>query len=144
DVSLGDYVVATTTDATGSFTLTGVPTGKAVPVVVQIGKWRRVVSVDTADCQTTAISKGTLRLPGNKSEGSLPQMALLTGGLDNLGCFMKKLGIDTKEYSSRHGGGRLDVYQGLNTPFDVPPGNGPGLSSGHGGQLHESVVPAVG
>ena len=141
DVPLGDYVVATTTDATGSFTLTGVPTGKAVPVVVQIGKWRRVVSVDTADCQTTTVSTGTLRLPRNKSEGSLPQMALLTGGLDNLGCFLKKIGIDAKEYSSPHGGGRLDIYQGLDSPLDVTIGNGPGLSSGTAGNCTNASCP---
>ncbi len=141
DVPIGDYVVATTTDATGSFTLTGVPTGKGVPVVVQIGKWRRVVTVDTADCQTTTVPSGTLRLPRNKSEGSLPQMALLTGGFDNLGCFLKKIGIDAKEYSSPRGGGRLDVYQGLNTPLDIPIGNGPGLSSGTAGDCTKASCP---
>jgi hypothetical protein len=141
DVPIGDYVVATTTDATGSFTLTGVPTGKAVPVVVQIGKWRRVLSVDTADCQTTAVSKGTLRLPRNKSEGSLPQMALLTGGFDNLGCFLKKIGVDAGEYSSPHGGGRLDIYQGLNTPLGLSLGNGPGLSSGTAGNCTNASCP---
>ena len=141
DVPIGNYVVATTTDATGSFTLTGVPTGKAVPVVVQIGKWRRVLSVDTADCQTTAVSKGTLRLPRNKSEGSLPQMALLTGGFDNLGCFLKKIGVDAGEYSGPHGGGRLDIYQGLNTPLGLSLGNGPGLSSGTAGNCTNASCP---
>ena len=141
DVPIGDYVVATTTDATGSFTLKNVPTGKGVPVVVQIGKWRRVVSIDTADCQTTNVSSGTLRLPRNKSEGSLPQMALLTGGFDNLGCFLKKLGVDAKEYSSPRGGGRLDIYQGLNTPLDIPLGNGPGLSSGTAGDCTKASCP---
>ncbi len=141
DAPIGDYVVATTTDATGAFTLTGVPTGKGVPVVVQIGKWRRVVTVDTADCQTTTVSMGTLRLPRNKSEGSLPQMALLTGGLDNLGCFLKKIGIDATEYSGPHAGGRLDIYQGLDTPLDVPLGNGPGLSSGTAGNCTNASCP---
>jgi hypothetical protein len=141
DVPLGDYVVATTTDATGAFTLTGVPTGNAVPVVVQIGKWRRVVTVDTADCQSTAVSKGTLRLPRNMTEGNLPRMALLTGGFDNLGCFLKKIGIDAKEYSSPHGGGRLDIYQGLNTPLGVPLGNGPGLSNGTAGDCTTASCP---
>jgi hypothetical protein len=141
DVSIGDYVVATTTDATGSFTLTGVPTGKGVPVVVQIGKWRRMVAIDTAACQTTTVSAGTLRLPSNQSEGSMPQMALLTGGYDNLGCFMKKLGIDAKEYSSPRGGGRLDIYQGLNSPLDVTVGNGPGLSSGTAGNCRNASCP---
>jgi hypothetical protein len=57
DVSIGDYVVATTTDYTGTFTLKGVPTGMGVPVTVQIGKWRRTIPVNiTASCGTTTVS----------------------------------------------------------------------------------------
>ena len=44
DVSIGQYVTATTTDETGAFTLQGVPTGADVPVTVQIGKWRRTTT----------------------------------------------------------------------------------------------------
>jgi hypothetical protein len=141
DVSIGDYVTATTTDATGAFTLTNVPTGKGVPVVVQIGKWRRVVAVDTKNCAATSIAKGTLRLPRNQAEGSLPQMALLTGGTDNLGCFPVALGLDPKEYSSPHGGGRLDIYQGLDSPLGITIGNGPGLSSGAAGDCTTASCP---
>jgi hypothetical protein len=141
DVPIGNYVTATSTDASGSFTLTNVPTGKGVPVVVQVGKWRRIVSIDTADCQTTTVPKGTLRLPRNQSEGNLPQMALLTGGLDNLGCFLRDVGIDPKEYSAPHGGGRLDIYQGLSTPLGLPIGNGPGLSSGKAGDCTTASCP---
>ena len=49
DVSIGNYVAATTTDATGSFTLNGVPTGSDVPVTVQIGKWRRTVTLNIGE-----------------------------------------------------------------------------------------------
>jgi hypothetical protein len=141
DTSVGDYVAVATTDATGSFTLTDVPTGKGVPVVVQIGKWRRLVSVDTKDCATTAAPAGALRLPRNRSEGSIPQMALLTGGFDNLGCFPAAIGLDPKEYSAPHGGGSLDVYQGLNTPLGATIGNGPGLSGGTAGNCTNANCP---
>jgi hypothetical protein len=114
DVSIGDYVVATQTDATGSFTLKGVPTGKGVPVTVQIGKWRRTTTVDiTSSCSTTTVSNGTLRLPKNHKEGDMPQMAVLTGGCDDLGCFMTNIGIDPAEFSAPNAGGRLDVYSGV-------------------------------
>ena len=43
DVSIGDYVTATTSGPDGKFTLTGVPATTHVPLVVQIGKWRREV-----------------------------------------------------------------------------------------------------
>jgi hypothetical protein len=127
DVSIGDYVAATTTDATGSFTLPGVPTGTGVPVTVQIGKWRRTVSVNIpTSCATTTVDAGTLRLPAKQSEGDLPQMAVLTGGCDDLGCFMKGMGIDASEFTAPGAGGRLDVYQGVGM------GGGGGFAGGAG------------
>ncbi len=136
DASIGDYVTATTSDANGNFTLKGVPATMHVPLVVQIGKWRREVFLSSVTaCTTTAIAGSSLtRLPAKRSEGDLPQMALVTGGADNLGCFLKGIGLDPSEYSAPHAGGRLDIYQGL------PAGGGrgqfggaPGLSSGTAG-----------
>ncbi len=116
DSSIGDYVVATKTDADGAFTLAGVPTGTGVPVTVQIGKWRRTTTVNIpTSCATTKVSDGTLRLPAKRSEGDLPQMALLTGGCDDLACFLTNMGLDPSEFSTpmTAGGGRLDVYAGV-------------------------------
>jgi hypothetical protein len=114
DVSIGDYVAATLTDAKGNFTLTGVPATSHVPLVVQTGKWRREVFLPrVAACDNTPVDATNSRLPKNHMEGDLPQMALLTGGCDDLGCFMKSMGIDDAEYTAPHGGGRLDVYQGV-------------------------------
>ena len=128
DTSIGDYVVATTTNYAGEFSLPGVPTGANVPVTVQIGKWRRTVSVSIpSSCTTTAVADGTLRLPAKQSEGDMPQMAVLTGGCDDLGCFMKGMGIDASEFTAPHAGGRLDVYQGEGM------GGGGGLLGGGGG-----------
>jgi len=114
DVSIGNYVAATITNYDGTFTLTGVPTGSAIPVTVQIGKWRRTVTVDIPNsCASNAANDGTLRLPRNRMEGDMPQMAVLTGGCDDLGCFLNGMGIDASEFSAPQGGGRLDVYQGV-------------------------------
>jgi hypothetical protein len=122
DVSIGNYVAATTTDANGNFTLTGVPATSHVPLVVQTGKWRREVFLPhVAACTNTAVDKSNSRLPKNHMEGDLPQMALLTGGCDDLGCFLKSMGLDDAEYTAPHGGGRLDVYQGVGT-FGSPVG----------------------
>jgi hypothetical protein len=103
--------------------------------VAQVGKWRRTTLVPTvADCATTQVpdsGNGQVRLPRNRHEGDMPQMALLTGGLDDLGCFMSRLGIDSAEYSPPLGGGRLDIYQGLgNAAGGGGQATGPGLSSG--------------
>jgi hypothetical protein len=114
DASIGDYVAVAQTDADGKFTLTGVPTGNGIPITVQMGKWRKTTAVNITDsCATTAISDGTIRLPGNHMEGDMPQMALLTGGCDDLACFLINIGIDPAEFSAPHAGGRLDIYQGV-------------------------------
>jgi hypothetical protein len=141
DATIGDYVSATQTDSKGAFSLQGVPTGKAVPLAIQIGKWRRVVSIDTTDCATTNAPASLTRLPRNRTEGDLPQMALLTGGLDDLGCFMTSMGLDPSEYSSPQGGGRLDIYQGVSSPLGITIGSGPGLSSGTAGNCTGTTCP---
>jgi hypothetical protein len=127
DVSIGDYVTATTSAADGTFTLKGVPATTHVPLVVQIGKWRRKVFLSQVkSCASNMIPGSSLtRLPAKRSEGDIPQMALVTGGADNLGCFLTGIGLDPSEYSAPHGGGRLDIYQGQGRG-----GGAPGLSNG--------------
>jgi hypothetical protein len=113
DTPIGNYVVAGLTDGTGSFTLKGVPTGTGVPVTVQVGKWRRTTTVNiTKSCGSNSVSAGTLHLPGSKAQGDMPQMAVLTGGCDDLGCFMTGMGIAASEFTAPQGGGRVDVYEG--------------------------------
>ncbi len=132
DVSIGDYVTATTSRADGTFTLTGVQATTHVPLVVQIGKWRREVFLPQVKaCTDNKVAGASLtRLPAKRSEGDIPQMALVTGGADNLGCFLKGVGLDPTEYSAPHGGGRLDIYQGQGRGGRGGGGGAPGLSSG--------------
>ena len=138
DVSIGDYVTATTSAADGTFTLTGVPATTHVPLVVQIGKWRREVFLSQVKgCTNNVLAGSSLtRLPAKRSEGDIPQMALVTGGADNLGCFLKGVGLDPTEYSKPGGGGRLDIYQGLPSSanlFGATFGGSPGLTGGGAG-----------
>jgi hypothetical protein len=138
DVSIGDYVTATTSKADGTFTLTGVPATTHVPLVVQIGKWRREVFLSQVKaCTNNALPGSSLtRLPAKRAEGDIPQMALVTGGADNLGCFLKGIGLDPSEYSKPGGGGRLDIYQGLPAGVNILGlgiGGSPGLTGGGAG-----------
>ena len=132
DVSIGDYVTATTSGPDGTFTLTGVPATTHVPLVVQIGKWRREVFLPQVKaCTDNPIAgSASTRLPAKRSEGDIPQMALVTGGADNLGCFLTGVGLDPSEYSAPHGGGRLDIYTGQGRGGLGGGGGAPGLSSG--------------
>jgi len=138
DVSIGNYVTATTSKADGTFTLSGVPATTHVPLVVQIGKWRREVFLSQVKACTNNVLPGSslTRLPAKRSEGDIPQMALVTGGADNLGCFLKGVGLDSSEYSKPGAGGRLDIYSGLPSGtnlFGAMFGGSPGLTGGGAG-----------
>jgi hypothetical protein len=136
NLPIGSYVAATMSDATGAFSLQGVPSGAQVPLVVQLGKWRREVFVSTASCQNTVLPASDTRLPSSRAQGDMPAMALLTGGLDDLGCFLVRMGIDPAEYTSPRAGGRVDVYQGLGLA-----GGGPALSNGTAGNCTNTSCP---
>ena len=137
---ISDFVAFALTDSTGHFTLKGVPTGKNVPLILQVGKWRRVITVpEVGDCSTTQLpSSGSnqARLPRNHQEGDMPRMAVLTGGCDNVACFLRSVGVDASEFSAPGAGGRVDVYQGLGAT-----GPAAALSSGVAGDCTTSACP---
>jgi hypothetical protein len=106
-------VVSTLTDENGMFTLKGVPTMAGVPVVVQVGKWRKKITFDvTASCAENKITQ-KITLPKNGSEGDMPQIAVTTGGCDSLECLLTGIGIDTKEFvQGDAAGGHVHLYKG--------------------------------
>jgi hypothetical protein len=112
----GSPIATALTDAKGDFTLKNVPVGVDVPVVVQIGRWRRKVTIPAANvnrCADARLGAGTTRLPRTKAEGEIPKIAITTGGADSLECFVRKLGIET-EMTNPSGAGRVHIYQGKN------------------------------
>jgi hypothetical protein len=128
----GDPVVTAVTDSKGQFTLKNVPVGANIPLVVQIGKWRRQVVIPTVtECSETKITDPEMtRLPKKQSEGDMPQMALTTGGCDKLGCMLPKIGIDPSEFGVESDGPSKAVhtYVGAGAP-GVPAGSPPGAPS---------------
>ncbi|WP_394832482.1 carboxypeptidase-like regulatory domain-containing protein [Pendulispora rubella] len=109
----GKPLVRTTTGTDGSFTLTNVPVGNNIPVVIQLGRWRRQIKVSNVPaCQVTNVSPTLTRLPKNKTEGDIPLTALSTGNVDALECLLRKMGIDDSEFSGPSGTGRIRMYQG--------------------------------
>ncbi len=95
----GDPLVTALSDFKGNFELKNVPVGKQIPLVIQLGKWRRqVVIPEVVACQETKLTDANLtRLPRKQSEGDMPKIAVTRGGCDQLGCMLPKLGIDPTE-----------------------------------------------
>ncbi len=110
----GSPLVRAVTGVDGKFTLKNMPVGANIPLVIQLGRWRRqVVIPSVASCTNTAIAATLTRLPKNKSEGDIPLMAFSTGAVDALECVMRKIGIDDAEFTAPSGTGRVHLYRGL-------------------------------
>ncbi len=123
DVS-GEPLVATNTAANGTFTLTNVPVGSNIPLVIQLGRWRRVVTIPTVTaCGTTALPPALTRMPRNQAEGDIPKMAIATGRADGLECVLMKMGIDLAEFTQPSGTGRVHMY--VANGADLGPGTPP-------------------
>ena len=120
----GDPITVATTDASGHFALLNAPSGKDIPLVVQLGKWQRVTTIPSvAACTNTNITDPDLtRLPKNQSEGSMPHIALTTGGCDQMGCVLPKLGIDDKEFGYEADGyaKAINTYLGEDFTLGLP------------------------
>lgn len=121
-------IAIATSGADGKFVLRGVPIGTDIPVVIQIGKWRRKVTVPKVEpCVDHPLPSEGTRLPKNRTEGDMPRIALTTGACDDVGCLLPKLGIDPGEIgvSSDGDAKRIHVYRGAMLPADAPRGAAP-------------------
>lgn len=112
----GNPIALAATDASGSFTLEDVPADIDFPLVMQIGKWRRTVTIPkVAACETSAIDATLTRLPRNRDEGDIPRIALTTGSADPLECLLRKVGLDDSEFGVAGSEARVHLYAGAST-----------------------------
>ena len=65
-------VVSTATAVDGSFTLKNVPVGGNVPLVIQIGKWRRQFNINVTACQDNAQPSPMLSFPATVAAAIRP------------------------------------------------------------------------
>ncbi|MCC6522927.1 MAG: hypothetical protein IT373_09720 [Polyangiaceae bacterium] len=109
----GSPLVSTTTDVNGNFTLTNMPVGPNIPLVMQIGRWRRQITIpNVAACTTATLAANLTRLPRTKLEGDIPKMAFVTGSVDALECVFRKIGVADSEFTNPTGTGRINFYAG--------------------------------
>jgi len=112
----GEPIALTATNANGEFRLDNVPAGTDFPLVMQIGKWRRRVTIPKVDaCQSASIAPDLTRLPRNRTEGDIPRIALTTGSADPLECLLRKIGLDESEFGSAGADARVHLYAGGST-----------------------------
>ena len=125
----GQPIATALTDAKGHFVLNNVPWGTDFPLVMQLGKWRRQVTITAAmvthqcadnpipDTWTSTTPATLLRLPKNIHDGdnngqytSMPKIAITTGTIDALECLLTRIGIDTAEFTNPAGTGHINLY----------------------------------
>ena len=125
----GGSLTAAVTDENGKFTLTNVPATSDVPVVIQIGKWRRQLKIPAvAACQVMPLPTAETSLPKSRTDITpmttsvdMPRIAVSTGGADAIECLILKLGIDPKEIGASTTDTMIHLY--------TNPGNGQGAAT---------------
>jgi hypothetical protein len=117
----GDPVTLTTTDSNGMFTLTNVPVPASgtVPLVIQLGRWRRFVGLNAPVTKCTANTLvAPITMPHNKTEGDIPRTAISTGNVDAMECVLLKMGVDQAEFTNPGGTGSIQLYYGNGSTID--------------------------
>jgi hypothetical protein len=130
----GSPLVSDLTDTQGRFVLENVPVGTDIPLVIQIGKWRRQITLpEVQACEDNPLNDPEMtRLPRSRAEGDLPKIALTTGNADPLVCLLRRLGIADSEYGIMGTDARVHLTHGArdgapgNDRFDDGFGNPPG------------------
>jgi hypothetical protein len=100
----------------GKFKLDNAPAGANIPLVVQMGKWRRKVILPAVTaCKDNALDKQYTHLPKNHTDGAgnvadIPKMAIASGSADPFECLLVKAGVDPAEIDVPSKGVRVDYY----------------------------------
>jgi hypothetical protein len=107
----GGALANATSGMFGEFELKDVPIGANVPLVIQVGRWRRqVVLPEVHECEANFVPAELTSLPRTQAEGDMPSMAIVTGQFDSLECLVRKLGVADEEFTTDAGAGKVHLY----------------------------------
>ncbi|MEO8846183.1 MAG: hypothetical protein ABI591_04895 [Kofleriaceae bacterium] len=113
----GDPLVSVTTGVDGKFTLNNAPCGTNIPLVIQLGRWRRQITIPSvACCADNPLTNTQTHLPRDHVgvtgdvRSDIPLMAFSTGDVDTLHCVLRKIGIADTEFTNPSGTGRVRFY----------------------------------
>jgi hypothetical protein len=109
----GKPLAVTLSDAAGHFKLDNAPSGDNVPLVIQVGKWRREVTLAHVNscADNPLVDKDMTRLPRTQAEGNIPHIAVSLGGSDSLECLLRRIGIADSEFTTPDQAGRVHLYR---------------------------------
>lgn len=109
----GSPLVRAVSDNSGAFTLKNMPVGSNIPLVIQVGRWRRqVVLPSVTACIDTTVAASLSRLPKNKAEGDIPLTAVVTGRADQEECLLRQIGVADSEFTDPTAAGRINFFAG--------------------------------
>ena len=155
----GNPLVATVTAANGTFKLDNVPVMANLPIVIQIGKWRRQMALTQTinQCVNNAITAPLLLPPqenaapadagagpwqGPGTIDDLPEIAVSTGGADTMECLFRRIGISASEYTAGSGGtGHIHIFQGSSNSGAAPTMSGAPSSLGNLWNSYTDMTP---
>jgi hypothetical protein len=128
----GNPLVATNTDASGSFTLTSNSMPNPATIVIQAGKWRRqyvnvpvTIGGTNPPLQLTLPGSSTHNQLVNGTIDDLPHIAIVTGQVDAVECIFHQIGILDTEFTNPDGTGSINLYTGAVNPGAINPGSTP-------------------
>jgi hypothetical protein len=79
-------------------------------VVIQLGRFRRILTLTTRCGEASALAAEQTRLPRNSKEGDIPRVAVVTGAVDRMEHVLAKIGLE-----------ELDIYDGKKTTVGKTP-----------------------
>jgi hypothetical protein len=104
--------VQTHSDAKGAFRFTAVPAG-TLRLVVQLGRFRRITTIEASCNSEIVLDAAQTRLPRNRKEGDIPNVAVSTGQVDRMQDVLTKIGLEQFDLIEGRGASSSTPYPTL-------------------------------